>query len=128
MITIRIVFDSGMASPRSTRNIKTNEYMKLWNYIVLLPTRYVFENEIEILFMKESSIILLFFQIVHVLFTICESKSMHNVLIYIERKEYYVVKIISRKNKYKRLKYFEKLCYRSSWCLDLIITYVIQDL
>ena len=72
MITIRIVFDSGMASPRSTRNKKT---------------RYVFENEIEILFMKESSIILLFLQIVHA-FAICESnsKSMHNVPIWIEKK------------------------------------------
>ena len=52
-------------------------------------SNYVFENEIEILLMKESSIILLFFQIVHVLFAICESnlKSMHNVLIYIEKKE-----------------------------------------
>ena len=50
-------------------------------------SNYVFENEIEILFMKESSIILLFFQIVHA-FTICElnSKSIHNVLICIEKK------------------------------------------
>ena len=56
-------------------------------------SNYVFENEIEILLMKESSIILLFFQIVHVLFAICESnsKSMHNVLIYIEKKEYQII-------------------------------------
>ena len=56
--------------------------MKLYS----TTSNYVFE--IEILLMKESSIILFFFQIVHVLFAICESnsKSMHNVLIYIEKK------------------------------------------
>ena len=75
---------------------------------------YVFENEIEILYERVKHHPS-FFQLVHA-FAICESnsKSIHNVLICIEKKEYYVVNIISKKNKYKGLKYYEKLCYRSS--------------